>query len=104
MSDLNDTWPHDDHDVIAVSKHKEVARVPADKIAVVDLDRIAANLMRDGYADGRGVGLVALQNRGVIMVDDGDPLGVATNVPPPPSSASRDLAMVPMFDLDRNER
>lgn len=84
LSDLNDRWPHDDPDVIAVLIHpkedQEAAPVP------IDLARVAENIRRD--AD-RGAGAVA-------------------SAPPPPttpSSGSRDLAMMPMFDLDRdNER
>jgi hypothetical protein len=43
VSDFNDTWPHDDPDVIAVSKNKEVDRVPAALVPVVDLPRVAVN-------------------------------------------------------------
>jgi hypothetical protein len=56
VSDLNDTWPHDDPDVIAVlpKEGKEVAQVPTHIVAlvpVVDLTRVAANIMRVADAD-----------------------------------------------------
>jgi hypothetical protein len=83
VSDLNDTWPHDDPDVIALSKNKEVARVPA-ALAPIDLTRVAANIMRVADAD---------RDRGVD--------GAALNDAAPASSGSRDLAAMVMFDLDR---
>jgi hypothetical protein len=78
VSDLNDRWPTDDADVIAIKQ--ATALVPA-----VDLTRVAANIMRvaDRVDADRGVG------------------GVATNVAAPPSSGSQALALMLMFDLDR---
>jgi hypothetical protein len=82
VSDLNDRYPHDDADVIEIKQAMDNTSIP-----LVPID--AANIMRD-----------------VDDVDDvdADRGGAAGNPPAPPSSASRDLAMVPMFDLDRNER
>jgi hypothetical protein len=74
MSDLNDRWPHDDPDVIEIKQ--AIALVP------IDVARIAANIRRDADAD------------------DGGDLGVAPNGAAPPSSGTRDLAAMVMFDLD----
>jgi hypothetical protein len=89
VSDLNDRWPTDDADVIAVlpKEGKEVAQVPTHIVAlvpVVDLTRVAANIMR--VVDDAGL-------------DRGDVAG--PNGPAPPSSGSQALALMPMFDLDR---
>jgi hypothetical protein len=90
VSDLNDRWPTDDADVIAVrpKEANEIAQVPTQIVALVpiDLTRVAANIMRVADAD---------RDRGDDRVDGADAL---------PSTGSRDLAMVQMFDLDRNER
>jgi hypothetical protein len=91
VSDLNDTWPHDDPDVIAVSKNKEGDRV-------VDLTRVAANIMRVADADrDRSIPAIGNSCSHLKLYDDRD---AATNVAARPSSGSRDLATMVMFDLD----
>lgn len=75
MSDLNDRYPHDDADVIEIKQ--AIALVP------IDLTRVAANIMR--------------------VVDDADrdrDRVAGTDASPPPSSGTRDLAAMVMFDLD----
>jgi hypothetical protein len=71
VSDLNDRYPHDDADVIEIKQ--------AIALAPIDLTRAAAHIMRDG--------------------DDDADRGDAANAAPRPSSASRDLAAMVMFDL-----
>lgn len=78
MSDINDRYPHDDSDVIEIKQamdNTSIALVPDD----------AANIMRVADADpDRGVDAVA-----------------SNDAPAPPSSASQALALMLMFDLDR---
>jgi hypothetical protein len=74
VSDLNDRYPHDDADVIEIKQ--------AIALAPIDLTRAAAHIMRDGDAD-------ADRDR-----------GVCPNALTPPSSGSRDLGAMVMFDLD----
>jgi hypothetical protein len=81
VSDINDRWPHDDADVIEIKQ--------AIALAPIDLTRVAANITR--------------------VVDDADRdrdrVRVAgPNGPPPPSSGSRDLASMIMFDYVEAER
>jgi hypothetical protein len=75
VSDLNDRYPHDDADVIEIKQAMDNTSIP-----LVPID--AANIMRD--------------------VDDvdADRGGAAGNPPAPPSSGTRDLAAMVMFDLD----
>jgi hypothetical protein len=67
--------------LIAVSKNKEVDRVPAALVPVVDLSRVAVNA-----------------SERCIEPRDRD---AATNVAARPSLGSRDLAAMVMSDLDR---
>jgi hypothetical protein len=88
VSDLNDRYPHDDPDVIAVSKNKEVARVIA-LVPVADLARKTVPLLDAGQ--------FRRSDRGDADADRGAvPNGTAR-----PSLGSRDLAAMMMFDLDR---
>jgi hypothetical protein len=73
VSDLNDRYPHDDADVIEIKQAMD-----STSIALVPID--AANIMRVADADRGGV--------------------VAAFAAAPPSSGSRDLAAMVMFDLD----
>jgi hypothetical protein len=71
VSDLNDRYPHDDADVIEIKQ--AIALLP------IDLTRVAAHIMR--------------------IADDDVDRGVCPNAPAPPSSGTRDLAAMAMFDL-----
>jgi hypothetical protein len=76
VSDINDRYPHDDADVIEIKQAMDSTSIPLVPI-------VAANIMRVVDAD---------RDR-----DRGVPNGTA---PPPPSSGTRDLAAMVMFDLD----
>jgi hypothetical protein len=82
VSDINDRYPHDDADVIEIKQAMDNTSIP-----LVPLD--AANIMR--VADD-------------VDADRDRDRGVCPNALTPPSSGSRDLAAMVMFDLDVVER
>jgi hypothetical protein len=84
VSDIHDyQYPHDDADVIEIKQAMDSTSIAL--VPVVDLTRVAANMARA---------------RGVDQCRGGTD-GVATNVAAPPSSGSQALALMMMFDLDR---
>jgi hypothetical protein len=115
MSDINDVYEPDDPDVIEI---KQAIALPP-----LDLARVAANIMRVADADHGGdadadadADAVADADRhdkyvanDVFDRDDRDRGGddrhaVGTDIPAPPSSGSRDLAAMLMFDYVEAER
>jgi hypothetical protein len=91
MSDIHDRYEDCDPDVVEIKQ--------AIALAPLDLARVAANIMRVADADadadhGGDADAVADAD-----ADHGD--GVAPNGAAPPSSGSRDLAMMAMFNFDR---